>query len=105
MTAMAPLNEHEARELALYVCHDRDLYLSQIKPALAVMARHGKARRYDPDKALRLWGRVARAGAFSYRRDFGPIYGGFSPATRQVAAVQIADHFADELAELIGGAK
>lgn len=97
MTRTAPANEIEARELALYTINTGELYRPHAQAIIANLAARKVGKTYKADKALILWGHHAKRGADAYRAEFGPMDGGFTPATRALAAVEIAEHYADEL--------
>jgi len=75
-------NPIDARELSLYATNHFGLYVSRI---------------YSPVLALKLWRYVADDAANLYAKEFGPC--AFSPATRDLAAAEIAEHYQDAIEE------
>jgi hypothetical protein len=96
MTHREPMNEVEARELAIYATNDAALYRQMILSVIANLRRKQKKGVYDATKALKLWGYVADEAARRYRKEFHMV-GGFNPATREAAAKEIAEHYSDTL--------
>lgn len=86
-----------ARELALYAVNDGDLYRSRALPIIANLRRKRAKGTYDAALAVKAWRHLADDAAKAYSREFGPVR--FSPATRDAAAAEIADHYADHLNE------
>lgn len=95
MTKALPANAHDARELALYAVNSATLYERQGKSIIANLNRKIRRGVYDADLAVRLWAYLAESAAKDYAREFGPA--SFTPATRRLAAVEIAAHYASEL--------
>ena len=86
-----------ARELQLYIDNDYDLYRGQYTSIIKNLLLKHKRGTYDSDKAVRLWEYLTAAGAKKYGQQFGPSgesgTGGFSKATRRLAAVSLRDNF------------
>ncbi len=95
MTRRQEGNETGARELALYAVNDGDLYRQRALPIIANLRRKRARGIYDPTLALKLWRYLADDAAKSYSKLFGPCR--FSPATRDLAAAEIAAHYQEEL--------
>lgn len=90
-------NATDARELALYAVNDGGLYERHALPIIANLARKMAAGTYDAALALKAWQYLADDAAKAYSKDFGPC--SFDKATRELAAREIADHYAEQLAE------
>jgi hypothetical protein len=93
-----------ARELALFTENDVDLYTRQARYIIVNLARKKKRGVYDAKKAVKLWMYLADAAAQKYTKMFdaptyGSSYGIFTPATRRLAAIDLADSYAEELRE------
>ena len=93
-----PANEIDARELALYATNDGDLYRQRAQPIMLNLARKMVRGVYDPALAVTAWRYMADDAAKKYSREFGPC--AFSPATRDLAAIEIGESYAEELAEI-----
>ncbi len=93
----------EARELALFIVNDGDLYRQQAQPIIKNLRKKIAKGTYDGTKALKLWGYLANSGAQKYTKEFGGSgngsYGSFSPAHRRDAAHELAAAYEDELRE------
>ncbi len=88
-------NATDAHELALYAVNDYALYRLRALPIIANLRRKKARGVYDPALALKAWRYMADEAAKSYSRTFGPCY--FPPATRDLAAAEIAEYYAEEL--------
>lgn len=92
-----------AHELALWAVNDGDLYDRQARAILDNLARKIVAGTYDADKAPTLWGYLADTAAQKYTKAHGTpggsSFGIFGKATRQLAAVEIGEHYAEMLEE------
>lgn len=77
-----------ARELALYIENDYQLYAQYIVPYIQCLHKKREKGTYDPDKAIPGWERISTYGAIKYERDFLDVryYYVFSRATREEAA-------------------
>lgn len=77
-----------ARELALYIENDFELYTRYIAPYIQCLHKKAVKGTYEPDKALPGWERIAAEGAKKYERDFLNVryYHVFNRATREEAA-------------------
>ena len=60
-----------ARELKLYIEHDRDLYRQQIVPIIKNVQRKMKSGKYDHAQAPKLWLYLVDNGAKKYVKEFG----------------------------------
>lgn len=98
-----PVDTEAARELALYAVNDATIYHQKIQPIIKNLARKIKRGTYDAALAPKAWRYAADMAAVRYTCEFdantvGP-FGCFTPATRDLAAVEIAEHYAEELQE------
>lgn len=95
-----------ARELALYIVNDGDLYRQNIKYVIANLAKKIKKGKYDPKLALKLWKHSADWGAQKYTKEFGGSgngsYGSFNATDRRDAAAELQEHYEEELREAAG---
>jgi hypothetical protein len=93
-------NQHDARELFLYIDSDSNLYRQMVIPIMQNLARKIGRGAYDKAKAVKLWNYLADEGAKRYTKEFGTpgpcgSYGTFTPATRFMVAAQFARRFMD----------
>lgn len=82
------MNEEAARELALYIENDYELYTQYIVPYIQCLHKKREKGTYDPEKDLPGWERIATEGAKNYEREFLNVryYRVFNKATRKEAA-------------------
>jgi len=87
--------------LALWAVNDGEIYQNFAKPALNSLARKILFGTYDADKAPGIWAYAADAAAKTYTKAHGTrdqsAFEMFDKATRQLAAVEIGEHYAEEL--------
>ena len=95
------MNEEAARELALYVENDYELYCQYIVPYIQSLHKKFIKGTYEPEKAIPGWERIATEGAKKYERDFLDVryYYVFSRATREEAARYLQGFFLDMVYE------
>lgn len=98
-----PADTQAARELSLYAVNDATIYRQKIQPIIKNLARKIKRGTYNAALTPKAWRCAADLAAIRYTCDFdanttGP-FGCFTPATRDLAAVEIAEHYAQELQE------
>ena len=86
-----------ARELALYAVNTGRLYRERATPIITNLRRKKAKGTYDAVLAVKAWRHLADAAAKEYAREFGPVR--FNPATRDIAAVEIADHYEETVNE------
>lgn len=93
------MNEDCARELALYIENDFNLYTQYIVPYIQCLHKKREKGTYDPEKALPGWERIATEGAKKYERDFLSVryYYVFNRATREEAARCLQGFFLDQV--------
>ena len=93
---------HEITELVLFSVNDYRVYQSA-KDIMHNLAKKIVKEVYEHDKALIAWGHLADYGARLYNADHGSTQGTisqiFSPADRQAAAVELQEHYQEELDE------
>jgi hypothetical protein len=101
-----------ARELALSIENDGELYRSQAQPIMLNLARKMKRGIYNPELAIKLWMYLVEAGAKKYAKDFGSRgdnwFDMFNKATREEAARQLAEGYEEEIEDKLkelGGKK
>lgn len=84
-----------ARELALYIENDYQLYTQYIEPYIQCLHKKWEKGTYEPEKALPGWERIATEGAKKYERDFLDVryYYVFNRATREKAARYLQEFF------------
>lgn len=95
------MSEDCARELALYIENDYELYKQCIVPYIQCLHKKREKGTYDPEKALPGWERIATEGAKKYERDFLSVryYHVFNRATREEAARYLQGFFLDQVYE------
>ena len=84
-------NEHAATELHLYATNDSHLHHHSALPIIDNLKRKVKKGTYDHEKATKLWRYHADRAADKYKKEFGT--GHFTPATRDMAAKEMRDHY------------
>ncbi len=91
------MNGEAARELALYIENDYELYTQYIVPCIQCLHKKREKGTYDPEKALPGWERIATEGAKKYERYFLDVryYYVFNRATREEAARYLQGFFLD----------
>lgn len=91
------MNEEAARELALYIENDYELYMQYIVPYIQYLHKKRVKGTYQPEKALPGWERIATEGAKKYEREFLSVryYHVFNRATREEAARYLQGFFLD----------
>lgn len=84
-----------ARELALYIENDYELYTQYIVPYIQSLHKKRIKGTYEPDKALPGWERIATYEAIKYEHDFLNVryYHVFNRATREEAARYLQGFF------------
>lgn len=93
--------EDAARELALYIENDYELYSRYIVPYIQSLHKKREKGTYDPEKALPGWERIATEGAKKYENEFLNVryYRVFNKATREEAARQLQEFFLEQVYE------
>lgn len=105
---IAPANEVEARELALFTTNDFDLYRQQAQPIVENLAKKLAKGVFDRQKAIVLLGYLADNGAKKYAWNHGGDRRGkrsweemsvtmFDAPTRRAAAAEMLNHYMDEV--------
>lgn len=91
------MDDAAARELALYIENDYELYAQYIVPYIQCLHKKREKGTYDPEKALPGWERITAEGAKKYERDFLDVryYYVFNRATREKAARYLQGFFLD----------
>lgn len=95
------MDKGAARELALYIENDYELYAQYIVPYIQSLHKKRIKGTYDPDKALPGWERIAAEGAKKYEREFLNVkyYRVFNKATREKTAQYLQGVFLDMVCE------
>ena len=95
------MNEKAARELALYLENDYELYTQYIVPYIQCLHKKREKGTYDSEKTLPGWERITTEGAKKYERDFLDVryYYVFNRATREEAARYLQGFFLDMVCE------
>ncbi len=84
-----------AREIALFAVNTESLYRQRALPIIANLRKKIAKGTYDATLALKLWQFLADDAAKLYAQEYGcPIV---NKPTRAVAAVEIAEYYADAL--------
>jgi hypothetical protein len=89
----------EARELALYISSDADLYRQQHLPGIKNLMRKRAAGKYDHNKAVKLFMYLTESGAKKYAKEYanaGEWHQMFPPAVRREAAESLVEDFEAE---------
>lgn len=93
----ASADEHAVRELVLYIDNESDLSMlgprGQGKSMVENLLRKKRSGKYDSALAPKLWRYLADAGAKRYLKEFGGSVATFTPATRELAALQLSRDF------------
>lgn len=83
-----------AKELALFIENDGDLYRQQWQPILKNLANKRAQGKYDREKAIKLFMYLMESGAKKYAKDMGGTWNVmFSVPTRREAAKEFALNF------------
>lgn len=84
-----------ARELALYIENDYQLYTQYIEPYIQCLHKKVVKGTYEPEKVLPGWERIATEGAKKYEYEFLSVkyYHVFNRATREEAARYLQGFF------------
>ena len=90
-----------ARELALYIENDYQLYAQYIVPYIQCLHKKREKGTYDPEKAVAGWERIATEGAKMYENEFLSVryYRVFNKATREEVARQLQESFLEQVYE------
>lgn len=83
-------DEPLARELFWYIVNDGDLYRRQTTPIIAKGV-------FDRDKAVKLFGYLAKSGAEKYAKENGMFVSDFTPATRNMVAKKLEEKYREEV--------
>ena len=102
-----PADEYAAHELALCATNNwRDLYRGTGHAIIRMLARCMTAGTYDHDKAVVAWRHYADAAAKRYCADYAgrdDMPRIFTPATRDLAAIEIRDYYDSLVREVSEG--
>lgn len=92
---LEPGLQEAAKELALFITNDEQLYVSGILPAVKNLRKKVDKGTYQDDLALKLWFLVASAGAQKYAKEFGmePWHKHFPTSVRVVVAKELQHKF------------
>lgn len=95
------MDDTAARELALYIENDYQLYAQYIVPYIQCLHKKREKGTYDPEKALIGWEQIATEGAKKYENEFLSVryYRVFNKATREEAARQLQESFLEQVYE------
>ena len=95
------MDDTAARELALYIENDYQLYAQYIVPYIQCLHKKREKGTYDPEKALPGWERIATEGAKMYENEFLSVryYRVFNKATREEVARQLQESFLEQVYE------
>ena len=100
MTRKQPADPVTARELALYAINDSNTHHGCTAAVIANLARKRRKGTYNPTLAPKAWRYVADLAAKRYTHEFGtPGARIFSPADRDMAALEIMEHYEEAVAE------
>lgn len=88
-----------ARELALYIENDYELYTRRIVPYIQCLHEKWEKGTYEPDKAIPGWQVIATCGAQNYEYEFLNVryYRVFNKATRRETAKYLQEFFLDDV--------
>ena len=82
-------------ELKLYIENDADLYRQKLVPIVKNIQRKMKSKKYDHNKAPKLWMYLVTDGAKKYEKEFHGLK--FSKQEKEAVAQQLADEYKDEI--------
>jgi hypothetical protein len=97
----AQADRHMATELVLYATNNLYFKAKAIMKALRRKILQGT---YDKDMSVRAWQYLAGAAAKAYTREFS-VGESVAPATRKLAAADLADHYDEELWDFLSPAQ
>ena len=92
-----------AREFALYIQNDGDLYRQRTTPIINNLAKKIKKGIYKKERALDLWDYLSTAGVKKYFQ----VFGGkgdierVSTATRRLVSKELADYYQEEIDDTV----
>ena len=93
----------ESRELALYTINTGEIYRQYTTAVIANLAKKKHKGVYDAELAVKAFERIAEIGAKQYHKEFGstgfPWYKMFTPESRELAALEMLEHYMDEITE------
>ena len=94
------VDPNAVEDLYLTIINDGELYDGIIRWTVNNLKKHNGRGRYDKDKALVSWMRVADEGAKKYDKQFGSGHGStkmFTPATRKEVAKKLMEYYEDNV--------
>ena len=93
----------ESRELALYTINTGEIYRGVTKSTIFNLSQKMKKGKFNNEFAIKAFEHIAEYGAKMYQKEFGspssPWYKMFSAADRHEAAVEMLDHYMEEITE------
>jgi len=90
------VDRYAADELVLFADNDGDIYQQSTTPTRKNLMKKRARGEYKHHQAVKAWAHVVEAAAKKYAKEHGdgsPWFRMFSPATREVAAQDMADRF------------
>ena len=93
----------ESRELALYTINTGEIYRGVTKSTIFNLSQKMRKGNFNNELAVKSFEHIAEYGAKMYQKEFGspssPWYKMFSVNARHEAAVEMLDHYMEEITE------
>lgn len=94
-------NEHNVRELFLYITNDADLYRQRVGPIVKNLRLKVAKGKYDHDLAIKIYQYLADDGARKYMKEYGTtgdrVDSTFTKVDRTQCAKELRDYYDDEV--------
>lgn len=94
-------NEHNVRELFLYITNDGDLYRQRVEPIIKNLRLKVKKNKYDHALAIKIYQYLADDGARKYMKEYGTtgdrVDSTFTKVDRTQCAKELRDYYDDEV--------
>jgi hypothetical protein len=94
-------NEHNVRELFLYITNDGDLYRQRVEPIIKNLRLKVQKKKYDHDLAVKIYQYLADDGARKYMKEYGStgdrVDSTFTKVDRTQCAKELRDYYDDEV--------
>jgi hypothetical protein len=100
--AQTMADKDQSRDLALIICNDGDIYKQSIKPTITNLQKKIKKQNFEPTQAIQAFYNVVLSALKNPRFNRYYTYNikMVSVPTRYDTAVQVAEHFEDEIFEI-----
>lgn len=97
----ASANEHNVRELFLYITNDGDLYRQRVQPIVKNLRLKVQKKTYNHEMAIKIYQYLADDGARKYMKEYGTtgdrVDSTFTKPDRVQCAKELRDYYDDEV--------